>query len=988
MFLWTDIRITTDAHPYVPPYIKRNCIMKDFIKILIVVLLAALVVNKIWAGQVPVHDPSIVVVYKDAQGNSYSEQSANNDRTKYYYVMGTQLGAAYSKDMLDWTSFTPSFAINGKVTTDLCSVFGENAVWSGWGNNQAKLKENLWAADIIWNKEMKKWCMYYSVNGDDWMSSICMLASDKIEGPYQRVGSVVFGGMDSKSSGAGNNDFKKVTGQNSIPNRYYTDGGWGGMYGSSCIDPNVIYDEKGQLWLIYGSWSGGIFVIKLDNKTGLRDYSYNYGYNPVDGAVWEGSRLRYDEYMGVHIAGGYYVSGEGPYIEYMKDGDGNGFYYLFMSYGFYSPEGGYNMRLFRSDKITGPYKDVTGDDAVFHKAIYPNYGNDVSCGVSLMQNYSWGWWTNDKNITDYNQVGGGQTAQGHNSALMDEDGKCYIIYHVKDNTGNGYGWHHVESHPMVFASDGWPLVAPFETRLGEYTNKDTVYREQDIMGEYAVLTHSAVDYAKLACNKPGTMRLNADHSISADYSGTWNYDYANGKQFITLKTSVGTFNGTLIDQRMEDNGRKTLCLTAMNPANELCIWAYRLPQSKDGTETVFKPFFRVGDKNQTLAWNETEKFLKVDAPAGDFEITFSFHNHNKGANNWDNWALRFEENTDNFWALRADGYSVETFTGSTVTYSNPKTWKEFDDKDVDVKIIRQGASIHVSAAVDGKDIYGVLSKSSPKGALTIYLGGESTYLDVKKMTVASLKEREIIGSVTNYGAYKDAFNTKSGASKSFDGDFHTRYSFNNFHSSNETKNWNNFIIKNTINGKTGFIRADAYQLDSEGSFTFDTSWGDDWETFIKMLKQAKVDIDIERVGSTITYTCDIQSYDGLSGKLEVTQDGITAQSIQLALTEEASQIDLLEIMDLKTVETGIIEDPTSVATVKDEKTIVYPTITGSIVKVVLNKEDGIATLHASDGKTIAKKKAVNGTVEFDMSNLPNGVYVVVANGKAERIIMR
>ena len=106
------------------------------------------------------------------------------------------------------------------------------------------------------------------------------------------------------------------------------------------------------------------------------------------------------------------------------------------------------------------------------------------------------------------------------------------------------------------------------------------------------------------------------------------------------------------------------------------------------------------------------------------------------------------------------------------------------------------------------------------------------------------------------------------------------------------------------------------------------------------------------------------------------------------MTEEASQIDLLEIMDLKTVETGIIEDPTSVETVKDEKTIVYPTITSSIVKVVLNKEDGIATLHASDGKTIAQRKAVNGTVEFDMSNLPNGVYVVVANGKAERIIRR
>ncbi len=964
--------------------------MKGFIKIFIIILISVFVIDKIWAGQVPVHDPSIVIVYKDANGNSYPEQSANNDRTKYYYVMGTQLGAAYSRDMLDWTAFTPSFAINGKVTSDLCAVFGDNTVWSGWSNNQTKLKENLWAADVIWNRDMKKWCMYYSINGDDWLSSICMLTSDKIEGPYQRVGSVVFGGMDGKSSGAGNNDFKRVTGQSSIPNRYYTDGGWGGMYGSSCIDPNVMYDENGQLWLIYGSWSGGIFVLKLDNKTGLRDYSYNYGYTPVNGAVWDGARLRYDEYMGVHIAGGYYVSGEGPYIEYMKDGDGKGYYYLFMSYGFYSPEGGYNMRLFRSDKVTGPFVDVTGDDAVFNKAIYPNYGTNVTYGVSLMQNYSWGWWTNNKNITDYDQVGGGQTAQGHNSALMDEDGKCYIIYHTKDNTGNGYGWHHVESHPMVFASDGWPLVAPFETRLGEYTDKAKIYKEQDIMGEYAVLTHTAVDYEKLVCNKPGTMRLNADRTISADYTGTWSYDYADGKQFITLKTSVGTFNGTLIEQRMEDNGRKTLCLTAMNPANELCLWAYRKPQTKNGSETTYSPFYRVGEKDQSLSWDETDKFLKVDAPAGDFEITFSFHNNNKAVNNWDNWSLRFEENADNFWALRADGFSVETFSGSTVTYFNPATWKEFDDKDIDVKIIRQGASIHVSAAVDGKDIYGVLSKSSPKSALSVYLGGESTYLDVKSMSVASLKDREIIGSVTNYGAYKDAFNKNSGTTNTYNSDFHVRYTFNNFHSFLESKNWNNFIIKNTINGKTGFIRADAYQLDSEGEFSFQTTWGDDWNAFINMLTQAKVDIDVKRAGSTITYTCNITSYDGLSGIMVVTQNGITAQSVALSLTEEASQVDVLEVMELKRVETGITdeEDPTSVSTVESDQTVVYPTVTSDIVTIHTTSGNGIATLHHANGSVVAKQSASNGNITFDMNDLPNGIYVIVVDGKTEKIIKR
>lgn len=942
------------------------------------------------AGQVPVHDPSIIIVYKDAKGNSYPEQSANGDRTKYYYIMGTQLGAAYSKDMLDWTSFTPSFSVNGKVSNDLCAVFGENTVWSGWANNQNELRGNLWAADVIWNKDMKKWCMYYSINGDDWHSSICMLTSDKIEGPYQRVGSVVFGGMDSQTSGAGNDDFKKVTGQSTIPNRYYTNGGWGGMYGSSCIDPNVMYDEKGQLWLIYGSWSGGIFVLKLDNKTGLRDYSYKYGYTTKDGANWDGARLRYDEYMGVHIAGGYYVSGEGPYIEYMKNADGEGYYYLFMSYGFYSPEGGYNMRLFRSKDVTGPFVDVTGDDAVFSKAIYPNYGNNVTYGVSLMQNYSWDWWGTNKNITDYGQVGGGQTAQGHNSALMDEDGKCYIIYHTKDNTGNGYGWHHVESHPMVFASDGWPLVAPFETRLGEYTDKDTIYKEADIMGEYSVLTHTAVDYEKLACNKPGTMRLNADHSISADYSGTWSYDYANGKQFITLKTSVGTFNGTLIDQRIEDDSRKTLCLTAMNPANELCLWAFRKPQTKNGTETKFSPFYRVGDKSQTLGWNETDKFLKADAPAGDFEITFSFHNNNKAENNWDNWSLRFEENADNYWALRADGYSVETFDGSTVTYSNPSSWKVFDDKDIEVKILRQGASIHVSASVDGKEVYGVLSKSSPKTALSVYLGGESTYLDVKSMSVASLKDREKVGTVTNFGTYNDKFNVSNGATNTYTGDFKTRYTFNNFHSSNESNNWNNFIIKNTINGKVGLIRSDAYQMDSEGTISFKTSWGDDWSKFIKMLQQAKVDIDIERTGSTITYTCNINSYDGLSGTMVVTQTGINASAVTIGLTEEASLLDILSIMEQKTVKVDVPEENpiTSVETIKNAEVSVSPSVTTDIVTIRLAEDCGKATLHASNGIVITEKSTTNGIIELDMSNLNPGIYVVVANGKAERIIKK
>ena len=93
-------------------------------------------------------------------------------------------------------------------------------------------------------------------------------------------------------------------------------------------------------------------------------------------------------------------------------------------------------------------------------------------------------------------------------------------------------------------------------------------------------------------------------------------------------------------------------------------------------------------------------------------------------------------------------------------------------------------------------------------------------------------------------------------------------------------------------------------------------------------------------------------------------------------------------MDLKTVETGIIEDPTIAETVEADNTIVYPTITDNIVNVRSANLDGTATLHSSNGETIAIQKATKGIIEFDMSNLPNGVYVVVADGKAEKIIKK
>ena len=36
----------------------------------------------------------------------------------------------------------------------------------------------------------------------------------------------------------------------------------------NAIDPTTFYDEDGKMWMVYGSWSGGIFLLEIDENTG------------------------------------------------------------------------------------------------------------------------------------------------------------------------------------------------------------------------------------------------------------------------------------------------------------------------------------------------------------------------------------------------------------------------------------------------------------------------------------------------------------------------------------------------------------------------------------------------------------------------------------------------------------------------------------------------------------------------------------------------
>lgn len=825
---------------------------------------------------VAVHDPSVVIVYKDDEGNSFPNQDADSSRTKFYYVMGTQLEAAYSKDLLNWTHFQPSFSVNGTVTRDYLKVFAESAAWSNHHDN-AKMKENLWAPDIIYNKDLKKWCLYFSVNGDDWLSSIALLTSDKIEGPYEYKGTVVCSGMDNYSSGLGNQDYKRVMGSDQIASRYMKDGKWIGEYGSSCIDPAVLYDENGKLWMFYGSWSGGIFLIKLDEKSGLRDYSHNFGYGN-NNEVWDNKSLVYDPYMGLHIAGGYYVSGEGSYIEYMKDPDGKGYYYLFMSYGFYSPEGGYSMRVFRSETIDGKYVDVTGDSAIFPRYIF-NYGNNVQNGVAIMQNYKWSWW----NI--------GQTAQGHNSLLQDEDGRCFLVYHTKYDNGTIH--HNVEVHQLFFDEKGWIVAAPFEYREGDKL-AESAYDVENLAGEYGMIIHRSVDYKNLKCNTEESFYINADGSVSGALTGSWKYNFANGRQFLTLETSEGDFDCVVMEQRMDDLSTKTLAFSGMNHQNELCVWGYKKTLTQNAISTVYKgSSLIIGDKNtKELNWQDYDKFHAVNV-SGDFEIDYQFINYTDADKVWHNWAIAVD-NGEEIWHMRADLWNNSTFSGSTVNFdhTSPDFNSIFKDKEVTVKIRRTGTTYNVFVYAGQELAFTASAVNCPADEdVTVYLGGEDCYLDVKKVTVSNLESRKTVGTTNADGTYNVAFNVEKSENIDFNGDFDVDFTFSNFRNTDNKEIWDNYVV--VLNN--GFIRSDAYSWDIEGDISTNTSWGKDEAAFLELMKNSLVFMNISKKGNTITLTTEITDQMGKNHSFIAVNTNVPSDNTSIAFTCEESFLDFYKI---------------------------------------------------------------------------------------------
>ena len=519
--------------------------------------------------RVSVHDPSIVW----------------EPVSQTYYIFGSHRAAAKTTDLMSWTAFTAPWATSTSNNAANSAAFTTPAIttvkkggadvalpnfsamaWAKRGSSTYNIDGNMWAPDVIWNKAMHKWCMYLSVNGDNWYSSIILLTADNIEGPYLYQAPVVMSGFHTGTAYK-DTDLELVIGtQASLPGRYAVGNGWGRRY-PNCIDPCVFYDEDGKLWMSYGSWSGGIWMLELDENTGLRDYDVTY---TLTGA---GDGVTVDPYFGKKIAGGFYVSGEASYIEYI-----GGYYYLFVTYGGLAAggnandynNGGYQMRVFRSTTPDGPYKDSQSHDAVFTSYLL-NFGpneNDNFRGVNIFGAYtSWG-----------NQAKGnyGERSQGHNSIIAAEDGRTYLVYHTRfQNWGES---HQVRVHQVFQSKNGWLVVAPFEYTGEEVKSADIATTQQiatnRIPGKYKLLVHNyKLDHTKKEAASPIDIELKSDGTIAGEATGTWKIE--EGKSYVTLKINNTYYHGVMVEQILETTDTKTPAFTAIAATTGVTVWGYQ-----------------------------------------------------------------------------------------------------------------------------------------------------------------------------------------------------------------------------------------------------------------------------------------------------------------------------------------------------------------------------------------------------------------------------
>jgi len=292
------------------------------------------------SGDLGAHDPTII-----KEGDTW-----------YLFCTGTGISMKRSEDGRQWKSLDPVFTTQPEWNRKLIP----------------RNKGHLWAPDIIYYRNV--YYLYYSVSSFGKNTSAIGLASNVTLNPNNPDYEWVDEGVTIQSNSTDN---------------------------YNAIDPNIIQDSQGNLWLSFGSFWGGIKLIRLDPET----------MKPTTDATLHSIAFKPDN-----------SAVEGPFII-----ERNGRFYLFVSFDYCcrGVDSTYRIVVGRSESITGPYADKDGVDMMLGGGSLIDKGNDRWIGP------------------------------GHNSVYRQGDATL-LVNHVYD--GDNEGRPILQIRPLCWDAHGWPTL--------------------------------------------------------------------------------------------------------------------------------------------------------------------------------------------------------------------------------------------------------------------------------------------------------------------------------------------------------------------------------------------------------------------------------------------------------------------------------------------------------------------------------------------------
>lgn len=194
----------------------------------------------------------------------------------------------------------------------------------------------------------------------------------------------------------------------------------------NAIDPNLFVDEDNTPWLSFGSFWGGIKMVRLDQT--LTRVAEPQEWYPLcrrpEGTAEDTSAT--DEAIKADPRGTDFNPGNGA-VEAPFIVKRNGYYYLFVSYDLCcrGARSTYKVVAGRSRKVTGPYLDKDGVSLMEGGGTPVLVGNERYPGV------------------------------GHCAVVPTEEGD-QLFFHCYDKEMNYNS--HLLTRPLRWDRDGWPLV--------------------------------------------------------------------------------------------------------------------------------------------------------------------------------------------------------------------------------------------------------------------------------------------------------------------------------------------------------------------------------------------------------------------------------------------------------------------------------------------------------------------------------------------------